>query len=197
MKCLRVILFSFTVSFFSSTLLAEEVGTPDGYTPSNEGVCDVLIQSTPGLYGLCVAFCEAQDHFDESVPVTQDEVEQYVSEARRANQIYENYNKRKDINDPEMPCVVIQNEQCPCWDEVEIDTIATTNGIYVSNNISSYILDGFNLFFVGNSRKGDSSCRFRYLGDDGSLVVRSMLVSPEENSVCLDSLSKKAYELGL
>ena len=35
--------------------------TPDGDTPANEGVCDELIGATPGLYGLCVAFCEAQD----------------------------------------------------------------------------------------------------------------------------------------
>ena len=27
----------------------------------NEGVCDELIDATPGLYGLCIAFCEAQD----------------------------------------------------------------------------------------------------------------------------------------
>ena len=35
--------------------------TPDGLAPVNEGVCDDLIGGTPGLYGLCVAFCEAQD----------------------------------------------------------------------------------------------------------------------------------------
>ena len=32
--------------------------TPDGETPANEGACDVLLGATPGLYGLCVAFCE-------------------------------------------------------------------------------------------------------------------------------------------
>ena len=30
-------------------------GTPDGFPPANEGVCDELIGGTPGLYGLCVA----------------------------------------------------------------------------------------------------------------------------------------------
>ncbi len=33
--------------------------TPDGETPANEGVCDELLIATPGLYGLCVAYCEA------------------------------------------------------------------------------------------------------------------------------------------
>ena len=35
--------------------------TPDGETLANEGVCDVLQGGSPGLYGLCVAYCEAQD----------------------------------------------------------------------------------------------------------------------------------------
>ena len=37
--------------------------TPDGMTPANEGVCDMLKDGgyTKGLYGLCVAYCEAQD----------------------------------------------------------------------------------------------------------------------------------------
>ncbi len=37
--------------------------TPDGETPANEGVCDVLKMDGihQGLYGLCVAYCEAQD----------------------------------------------------------------------------------------------------------------------------------------
>ena len=46
--------------------------TPDGETPANEGVCDVLIGATPGLYGLCNAYCEAQDldSFDKEPPRT-------------------------------------------------------------------------------------------------------------------------------
>ena len=35
--------------------------TPDDFPPANEGVCDDLAYATPGLYGLCIAFCEAQD----------------------------------------------------------------------------------------------------------------------------------------
>ena len=36
-------------------------GTPDGLTPAQEDVCDDLKGGTAGLYGLCVAFCEAHD----------------------------------------------------------------------------------------------------------------------------------------
>ena len=35
--------------------------TPDGDTPAVQSVCDVLQGGTAGLYGLCVAYCEAQD----------------------------------------------------------------------------------------------------------------------------------------
>jgi hypothetical protein len=47
-------------AFLTGAALAQ---TPDGQTPVNEGVCDELMESgiTKGLFGLCVAFCEAQD----------------------------------------------------------------------------------------------------------------------------------------
>ena len=36
-------------------------GSPDALPAANEGVCNELLDATPGLYGLCLAFCEAQD----------------------------------------------------------------------------------------------------------------------------------------
>lgn len=56
----RLAMYLIVLSFilFYSPAFAQ---TPDGETPANEGVCDELIGLTPGLYGLCVAFCEAQD----------------------------------------------------------------------------------------------------------------------------------------
>jgi hypothetical protein len=49
--------------------------TPDGETPAEEAVCDPLQADgvTKGLYGLCVAFCEAQDHADILEPMTEEE----------------------------------------------------------------------------------------------------------------------------
>ncbi len=55
----KLILATCFFMLFSGALYAQ--GTPDGETPAHEGVCDVLIGQTPGLYGLCIAFCEAQD----------------------------------------------------------------------------------------------------------------------------------------
>ncbi len=65
---------------------------------ANEGVCNELLDATPGLYGLCVAFCEAQDLPPDS----------------RLMDVYERI--RRD-DDPDMPCV------CPCWSREELESI--------------------------------------------------------------------------
>ncbi len=43
---------------FSAQTLAN---TPDGETPAIETICNEYKDSIPGLYGLCDAYCEAQD----------------------------------------------------------------------------------------------------------------------------------------
>ena len=67
--------------------------TPDGETPADEAVCDVLQSATPGLYGLCVAYCEAQDSLIVS-----------PSDPGAPKSLI-NYNKKKKPGDPEMPCI--------------------------------------------------------------------------------------------
>ena len=51
------------VAFCCVLISAASAQTPDGQTPAGESVCDALQAEgvTRGLYGLCVAFCEAQD----------------------------------------------------------------------------------------------------------------------------------------
>ena len=78
--------------------------TPDGVTPAEEDVCDPLRNATPGLYGLCVAYCEAHDAELISPQGNPDEL-------NRPNQrILANYNRQKKESDPPMPCAV----QSPC-----------------------------------------------------------------------------------
>jgi len=89
--------------------------TPDGETPANEGVCDDLIGAPPGLYGLCIAFCEAQDcEPDDSLA---DPFENCNTSSER---ILENYNRKKQDWDPEMPCI---QEPCPCWTIEELEAL--------------------------------------------------------------------------
>lgn len=110
----RKLKFSLCTAVFSAALL---LGVPfqsvfaqasGGDTPANEGVCDDLHGGTPGLYGLCVAFCEAQDcepDFD-----AEDPFEECTFGAQR---VLDNYNKKKKDGDPDMPC--IQQAECSCW----------------------------------------------------------------------------------
>jgi len=66
--------------------------TPDGMTPAEEEVCDIVKGGTPGLYGLCVAYCEAQDldAFPKKSP---------------NSRLLDNYNKKMRDGDPQMPCL--------------------------------------------------------------------------------------------
>lgn len=94
--------------------------TPDGLTPAVEDVCDPLTNATPGLYGLCVAFCEAHDadliasHGDLDEPRMPD------------RRILDKYNSKKKESDPPMPCVLERSgddplEECPCWTAVQLE----------------------------------------------------------------------------
>jgi len=86
--------------------------TPDGTTPANEGVCDVVQGGSPGLYGLCVAYCEAQDLDTEA-------------KAPPSLKILANYRKRMRAGDPDMPCV---QKPCDCWSSAELESI-TADGV--------------------------------------------------------------------
>ena len=109
----------------ASPVLAQ---TPDGDTPAQETVCDVLREDgvTKGLYGLCVAFCEAGDYADEADSITPEELLTLETSAP-SGRILANYNKKKDRADnpldPDMPCVQVQ-EPCPCWTADQLARVA-------------------------------------------------------------------------
>ena len=71
--------------------------TPDGQTPAEETICSPLQDDgvTKGLYGLCVAFCEAQDITNEEVPISEEELAQLES-TTPSGRILANYNKKRD-----------------------------------------------------------------------------------------------------
>lgn len=95
--------------------------TPDGVTPANEGICDGLIGATPGLYGLCVAYCEAMDAPEDlSDPLA-------ITALRMpAQKILTNYERKQNDGDPDMPCVVYEPEVvCPAWTPEELETVGT------------------------------------------------------------------------
>jgi len=115
--------------------------TPDGEPPATEEVCDVLKSATPGLYGLCVAYCEAQDSLIGS-----------VSDPGAPKSLI-NYYKKKKPDDPHMPCLqqtlaysYVFNEQNPGlrpW-APGASLTGQINGIVDPLNSDRVIIKGFN-----------------------------------------------------
>jgi len=107
--------------------------TPDGETPANETICDGLKADgvTKGLYGLCVAYCEAQDldvAGDKDPP---------------NSKILGNYRKKMNAGDPDMPCVAAP---CPCWEAAEIQAIADSGAALCSSSSSIAIIRNQTIF---------------------------------------------------
>lgn len=128
---LKISILSFTFISLSIFGLQTVAQTPDGQTPAEETVCDPLKADgvSKGLYGLCVAFCEAQDRADFDEPMTESELEALL-ESVPSGSILASYNKKKDRannpNDPDMPCVKVE-EPCPCWDSAEFDGVTLSS----------------------------------------------------------------------
>ena len=169
------------LTFVSGSAIAQ---TPDGSTPANEGVCNVLQASgvSPGLYGLCVAYCEAQDldSFDKAPPSTK---------------ILANYNKRKQASDPTMPCV---KPVCPCWTTSEMNAIT-------GDSIAAACLSGTNkLQIVDNSPRtrfaeadttGLGRCRYIDLNASPA-TIRSFTITPAEAQVCFNDVQSACAATG-
>ena len=156
--------------------------TPDGETPANEGVCDALQGGTPGLYGLCVAYCEAQDLDlvgDKETPNTK---------------ILANYRKKMQAGDPDMPCIQVP---CPCW---TADQLANVGASAVPTcNVSSTVAQ-VRLLAPGISQQATSDlsaniCRFV---DTTTVPIISLRfsISPEEAQSCYNQITAKCTALG-
>ena len=87
--------------------------TPDGQTQPNEGVCDVLIGATEGLYGLCIAFCEIQECVPDFFAP-----DPFANCEPPSPNILDAYNDKRGPDDPAMPC--FPESGCPCWSLEEL-----------------------------------------------------------------------------
>ena len=126
--------------------------TPDGSTPAVEGICDTLKADgiSKGLYGLCVAYCEAQDFSSEDEPLTDEEILALVEAGAPSGKILENYNKRRTASDPEMPCVVPKVDSCPCFTQAEVERIDGYNDVTGASFDFNACLDHFGPFNTGS-----------------------------------------------
>lgn len=95
------------------TAWAGRAGTPDarggGHALTQEvDVCGSLIGATPGLYGMCVAYCKAPELDDAGLSA-----DKLQAIAERKEQVLTRYHETMQDGDPEMPCV--KQDACPCW----------------------------------------------------------------------------------
>ena len=176
MSLLGVMSFVILVGAVSNTAIAN---TPDGETPANEGVCNDLQGGSPGLYGLCVAYCEAQDLDiigDKETP---------------NNKILANYRKKMKAGDSDMPCL---QTPCSCWTQGELDAIA--NPATCTTSATSGIIRSATQFAsIDVSRP---ICRFT---DRNSSISRRFqgetALSTDSAQTCLTMISKACEANGL
>lgn len=201
MKHVTPIAASLIFAFSSSVAVAGQ--TPDGKTPANEDVCDPVRAAgvTKGLYGLCVAFCEAQDceaTIDGIGEVTFDTACQSSSV-----RIYEKYAERKAPEDPALPCINVAANECPCWTEDELDNIAdggndvcsVRDGVFhriIGLDATTNALDIAN---SDNINTGPNNCR--YQEQTPSLIIRSVeYANDDEKAACANSLIAECESRG-
>jgi hypothetical protein len=198
---IRIVMAGATLGLVVALTPTARAQTPDGETPANEGVCDELMGATPGLYGLCVGFCEAQD-CEASVDASTDEVTFDADCEPSAPHILANYNKRALPGDPPMPCVNVTLGECPCWTEAELDAFEDTGVTECTGG------PGHDLIFIDT---GISGTRFAqsYEGDifphNNPIVCKFWnadvdryipVITPDEHIVCRESIRAECADRG-
>jgi len=100
--------------------IAGYAGESYGQAPAKEGVCGLLNDEgvTKGLYSLCLAFCGEQGFATNGLPFMVKNRDAFQN-GRPEEQILEKYNKIKRAEDPEIPCAVPAEGECPCFSEAE------------------------------------------------------------------------------
>ncbi|MFA7387365.1 MAG: hypothetical protein WCZ87_06860 [Thiohalobacteraceae bacterium] len=161
---------------------AASASTPDGETPANEGVCDVLQGGTPGLYGLCVAYCEAQD------------LDMLETGTVPNSKILANYRKKMRAGDPDMPCV---QAPCPCWTAAELAGISSSDPTPVCSEttvVSQIRVLTTEVTKVASVNSSRNICSF----SDSTIpvTIRTFPVTEDELQICRSQVQNACAALG-
>ena len=156
--------------------------TPDGETPANEGVCDTLQGATPGLYGLCVAYCEAQD------------LDDYDDKPSRTR-ILANYRKKMQAGDQDMPCIQVP---CACVSQEELNSM-TADGLVECNRLSGQIriednVTGIHFATTDTTVNRERCVYVKAMG--GSPTVRNMLLDEDGAQACYTAIDEACASVG-
>ena len=176
LRLILVLVFFFSISLFTTTIVAQ---TGDGETPAEENVCDGLLVEgiTPGLYGLCVAYCEAEAH----------------GNGNGIERILVNYNRRRQDNEPEMPCLEPE-AACPCWDDTLLADAPDSSTLGVCGTdvfLSVDYTDPFVVFLAQGSSPGPTVCFYQ-----GPLppFISGLATTPTEDGICRDGIQALILE---
>jgi hypothetical protein len=165
-------------------------GTLDGKTPAEETVCDVLHGAKHGLYGLCVAYCEAQDCSGVDAALAGE----CVPASRRLLELYEG---KRGAGDPPMPCIAPPTSGCPCYSTDELDALEL--GFCYEDHFD----DGDSLFVGDVSRDGGAGAS-AWDGQPECLFIdpvtgefRHLEIDEEEWQACTELLEVTIEHNGL
>lgn len=179
MVCIRFLLLSIFLALFSATAFADDL------TPSEEGVCDSLLGGTAGLFGLCNAYCEAQD-CDEYADGDQ---------PRSCERLLINFNRIADGSGEVMPCEIGQTS-CPCWTDDEL----AAGGLNVTPFNCHFDQDPTDdpshydeAFYFGSGmavgfNTDAEGCLYGQFNVGDTNIQRELSTSAEENQVCRDEI---------
>ncbi len=142
--------------------------TPDGTPPSEEDVCDDLKYGTPGLYGLCIAFCEAHDCIpDYSLD------NPYANCKKSDSRILANYKRKMRDGDPEMPCLPGKHDSesnlCPCWSKAQLAMFP------YKDQFDNVVWSGMSANINGNYEDDGCSQDLGYIGEGVALADGTFL----------------------
>jgi hypothetical protein len=161
--------------------------TPDGETPADESICDSLQSATPGLYGLCVAYCEAQDCDLEGVRSGQ---------CSAPNpKLLDVYDKKRRIGDPPMPCVAPESD-CPCFgpEDLRVVTLDLCIEGYAGDYAALVLRESSNragdeepswVYIEESPDDGSGRCVYRDASDLSNPQQYDFATDPDETSACL------------
>jgi hypothetical protein len=137
--------------------------------PAEESICDPLQSATPGLYGLCVAFCEAH----ACVPDPTNAANPFADCRPGSSKVLAAYERKMQAGDPEMPCYA-QEQPCPCFTADQVDLLEPQGLTFlVCQDVGSFkqlVVDfGPAIGALADDSATDSFCSWG--GGEGSFVI--------------------------
>jgi len=178
----------------------------------NQGVCTPLKAPgvTAGLYGLCVAYCEALDCPDVSKGA-----KKLAAGCKPPDKgILATYNRLRRASDPQMPCI---KSECPCWSQSELSQIGHnwlphlvdwfrnvfdvyTSIALVENRIATneFPYGAFNLAQADQFSDGTATCFYfnaDFAPDAPAPIIRVQSITSAEAKICQDQVDTRAKAL--